>query len=95
MGTQGIATDEITISSNQVNWNLITDGYGGSAPTKQTNLTITINAGVVIHSSAAGDAMDLRGMPEDSTITLINSGKIFGLGGDGGRGESCDAVDDS
>jgi len=79
----------ITIASDQVDWNLITDGFGGIAPTKLAIVTITINTNVDLTSSSTSIyAMDLRGLPNNSQITLINNGgQAMGTGGDGGRGE--------
>lgn len=83
----------ITLSSNQVDWNLITDGFGGIVPTKRAVVTITIDAAVELTSSTTSiPAMDLTGLPTNSSIALINNGLIFGSGGDGGKGN--DAVPD-
>lgn len=76
---------EITIDTDQFNWNLITDGFGGTAPTKSVDVEITNNANLssTIPSVAA---LDLTGLPAGSTIKLINNGNIFGAGGNGGVG---------
>ena len=88
LGSQSQILKNITISGDQTNWNLITDGFGGVAPTKKTVLTLTVNAGVdIISASIALAALDLTGLPKDSTIALLNSGSIMGRGGDGGHGE--------
>jgi hypothetical protein len=86
----------ITISSDQVDWNLITDGFGGIAPSKLTIVSITINSGVEITSSSTSIyPMDLRGLPNNSQITLINnSGEVMGTGGAGGKGEDINSEAD-
>jgi len=89
LGGQSLIQKSITISAIQTDWNLITDGFGGVAPAIRTNLTLTIDAGIdLISSSNAIAALDLTGLPTDSVITLINNGNIFGVGGDGGDGET-------
>lgn len=91
-GTQTVTFKSIVISSNQTNWNLITDGFGGVAPTRKAIVTITINSGVDIDSvSPTTPALDLRGLPANSKITLINLGNIYADGGGGGKGENCSA----
>ena len=92
-GGQNVTFRNFTISSDQVDWNLITDGYGGVAPTKRAVVTITVNSGINITSSSNSiPAMDLTGLPADSVINLINNGNIYGRGGNGGKGEGCFAV---
>lgn len=71
----------ITISSNQSNWNLITSGFGGVAPTVPVSVQITVASAVVVTS------MDLTGLPDGSSIALINNGFIYGSGGNGGKGQ--------
>lgn len=89
IGGQSTIFKNITISSNQTEWNLITDGFGGVTPTRKSVVTITVNAGVEIVSNTAGvAAMDLTGLPTNSKINLINNGDIYGRGGDGGKGET-------
>lgn len=83
----------VVISSNQVDWNLITAVFGGSAPFRRAVVDITVNAGVDITSSSNGvAAMDLTGLPANSLITLTNNGNIYGTGGDGGDGEGANAL---
>ncbi len=78
----------ITISSDQVDWNLITDGFGGIAPSKKAVVTITVDFDVKFTSSSTSiPPMDLRGLPDNSSLALINDGKLYGSGGAGGRGE--------
>lgn len=84
----------IVISSDQTDWNLITDGFGGIAPLGVASVLITINAGVVMRGAAAA-ALDLRGLPDGSSIRIINNGESFGAGGGGGTGGSVDTEDGS
>jgi len=89
MGGQSLIQKSITISGDQTDWNLITDGFGGVAPNKKTLLTLTIDTGVdLISSSNLIAALDLTGLPANSVITLVNNGNLFGIGGDGGDGET-------
>lgn len=89
MGAQSFIQKNITLTGDQVDWNLIADGFGGDAPTRTTRLTLTINAGVnLTASSVSPAALNLGGLPTDSTITLINNGNIYGAGGAGGHGEN-------
>jgi len=77
----------ISIASNQTNLNLRTyalaNGWNGSA-----QLTVTLNAGVYISSTATGTP----GLTIDGSwpggIKLINNGFIMGMGGDGGLASS-------
>lgn len=83
----------IVISSNQTDWNLITDGFGGVAPTIRATVSITVNSGVnIVSSNSSTPSMDLTGLPEDSVINLINLGNIYGSGGTGGHGEGAESV---
>lgn len=78
----------INISSDQVDWNLITDGFGGTPPPSETSVVLTVESGVNVSSSARTiPAMDLTGLPAGSTIRLINLGQIYGMGGTGGDGQ--------
>ena len=74
----------LVISSDSVGWNLITEGFGGVAPVSPASVVITVNSGINVTS------MDLTGLPDGSTIRLINNGSIFGTGGAGGEGRSVD-----
>ena len=76
------AVVNISISSNQTDWNLITDGYGGVAPTLPQTVYMTVESAVVVTT------MDLTGLPDGSVIHLTNLGYIYGTGGSGGDGET-------
>jgi hypothetical protein len=90
MSGGGRGTKTIVISVNDSNWNLITDGFGGSAPTIETDVMITVNSGIdVVGGTTSLPALDLTGLPDGSTISLTNLGNLYGAGGDGGDGEGC------
>jgi hypothetical protein len=55
--------------------------------TGKSDITITINAGVIITStSTATPALTITGAAVGDTITIVNNGYIFGMGGGGGTG---------
>jgi hypothetical protein len=55
----------------------------------KTDLTITINAGVIVTStSTAAPTITITGAAVGDTITIVNNGYIFGMGGTGGNGGS-------
>ena len=85
----------ITISENTENYNLITDGFGGIAPTKITVVDIVIEAGVIVYSdSTVTPPLDLTGLPDGSTINLANLGLVIAAGGSGGTGRDSFAETD-
>lgn len=89
MSGKPVVNKSIIISANKENYNLINDGFGGVAPTSRTAVTITVNSGIYVYSDdAALPAMNLTGLPDESTIQLTNLGYIIGGGGDGGDGMS-------
>jgi hypothetical protein len=75
----------MVISSDSVDWNLVTEGFGGVPPVSPASVVVTVNSGINVTS------MDLTGMPNGSTVRLINNGRIFGTGGAGGEGVDVDA----
>lgn len=82
-----LPTSDFTISSDQTNWNLI--AQLGFTPTFPRDITITVNAGVVVRSTSTGTpAMDLTGLFAGSTVALVNNGTIHGRGGNAGAGNS-------
>ena len=78
-----------TISADTSNYNLraaaLAAGWDGVVP---LNATVTIASGVVVSAdSTAQYAFDTGAAPPvGSTLTLINSGYILGMGGTGGGG---------
>jgi hypothetical protein len=87
MSRQSIFVSSIIISANATDWNLITDGLGGVTPDVPAQITITVEAGVLIDATIGVAAMDLTGLPAESTILLTNNGDIIGKGGGGGNGQ--------
>lgn len=81
------ATQVVNITSDTLDWNVITDVFGGVAPTLAVKLLI-INSAIMRSSSTSIPAMDLRGLPAGSTVKLVNTGHIVGRGGAGGKGGS-------
>lgn len=74
----------LEISSNMANYNIFT--MLGS-PTSPVNVTLTIPAGVIVSSnSTSTPALDTGPLPSESTVTIINNGRIVGAGGGGGKG---------
>ncbi len=55
-------------------------------PPGAVDVTLTINAAVLVKSSGSGPAITTQGMHPDSTLTLINNGEVHGGGGDAGAG---------
>lgn len=76
-----------TFASNTANASLnITSISGYSAGI--TDVTITVNSGVYLASTAVGTAgLTLSGGTTGDTVTLVNNGYIMGMGGGGGRSE--------
>lgn len=79
----------ITLSSNTTNYNIY-NNRGGTYSAGKTDVTVTINSGVVVYSTSTGTyAMDTgTGWASGDTITIVNSGVILGKGGNGGGGGS-------
>ena len=77
----------ITISANQNDYRLI-DAVKADATYLEgyTDISVTVNAGVVIRGVASATAFGVSGFYAGDTITLTNNGTIAGRGGVGGRG---------
>lgn len=78
----------ITISSNRANFNLyqeLANVYSWSTY-NVVYVTVTINPGVYVYSTSVSlPAFDTgSGYPLGSTISIINKGNIYGMGGTGG-----------
>ena len=74
----------LTIASNTQNYIIFT---AAGSPTSACAVTLTINSGVVVSSSAAYlYAIETGTFPSGSTIHIINQGYIIGQGGYGGDG---------
>lgn len=77
----------LTISSNTNNYDIFSN-KGGTYVAGKSNVTLTINSGVVVGSTSTGThALDTgTGWATGDTITIINNGAVRGRGGDGGGG---------
>jgi len=84
---QSLVEKIVVISVDSGGWNLITEAYGGVAPTSPEAVTITQNSGINVAT------LDLRGLPDGSTVRYINLGKTYGLPGNGGDGRGSDGED--
>ena len=84
-------TINLTISSDTNNYN-IQSNRGGTYSSGNTDLTLTINSGVVVGSTSASNPALETGSSwaEGDTITIINNGTIKGCGGNGGAGADAD-----
>ncbi len=84
-GTPDVET--IVIASNQTNWNLYNhlDLVLGWDKVTPVDVTVTINAGVVLTASdTSRKALFISNLPEGSTVHITNNGHIVGAGGEGG-----------
>jgi len=96
LGGQGRGSQSFNITTDQTDWNLVTDGFGGSAPTVPQDIQINISASVeVVASSSAVAALDLTGMPDETIIAVVNLGEIYGAGGNGGKGGNCEGIEET
>lgn len=86
--TSAIPRRTFTVDTDtDTGWNLITDGFGGSAPPSKVIVTInTTGSTYIAASSTSVPALDLTGLPANSKIILNNEGNIYGAGGNGGAG---------
>ncbi len=75
--------DSTVIAANVSNYNLFVDLGGPPGP---VDVTVTINAGVLVKGLNGNPAFTTAGLHPDSTLILINNGEIHGHGGDGGDG---------
>lgn len=86
-GKSNAFTFNATISSNTLNYNLLTAmqaaGYTNGTP---FNANVTIDSGVYVWSDSATPAFDTGAITGSGTINLTNNGFIIGKGGAGGSG---------
>jgi hypothetical protein len=80
---QDPSPESITIAANETDYDLFVELGGPPGP---VDVTVTINAAVVVSGTNGNPAFTTAGLHPDSTLTLINNGFIHGYGGDGGRG---------
>lgn len=85
--TSGRVAINVTISSNTTNYNAYDNRTGGYIP-GVSDLTYTINSGVVIGGSSTGfEAFSVTSsFLSTDTVTIVNNGRITGAGGAGGNG---------
>ena len=86
-GKSNRVSSSITISANTSNYVLNTSKVTGYVAGK-TDVTLTINSGVVVYSGSTGSSafqVDTSWTSGD-TITIVNNGTILGKGGSGGFG---------
>lgn len=86
--TQGAIA--LTVSGTQTNYNLATAltnaGYNIASP---LNVRVTIASGATVRAdTTAGAAFDTGNLAAGSTVTIINNGKICGMGGAGGKADA-------
>lgn len=86
----GEKTFNVTISTNQTNYNLLT--VLTAAPylynnTSRAKINVTINSAIVIDSSSTGaPAFTTGAITSNAALAIINNGSIKGKGGAGGAG---------
>ena len=79
----------ITISSSTQNYDTYAN-RGGCYAAGSSDLTYTVNPGVVVGSDGTSAAMLVPSQFNASdTVTILNRGKILGKGGNGGAGGTC------
>lgn len=79
----------LTIASNTQNYDVYTQASASpSYVAGTTDLTVTVNPGIVVGSSTTGSyAMSVpSSFTSGDTVTIVNNGTVIGRGGDGGRG---------
>ena len=83
----GRVTIDLTISADTFNYNIVSE-RGGTYDAGNTDVTLTINSGVTVGSTATFTPALNTGSSwtAGDTITIINNGTIKGLGGNGGDG---------
>lgn len=82
----------LTISANTTNYNIY-DNRGGTYVAGNSQITLTINSGVVVYSTSTGSPALTTGNSWTSgdEIIIINNGTILGKGGNGGNGSTSTA----
>lgn len=88
-GGGGRVAVNLTIASNVQNY----DVFANRGPTYSagtTDVTVTVNPGIVVGSASTGSFAMLVPSAFDAadTVTIVNNGTIIGMGGNGGNGGS-------
>ena len=85
-GGVGRVAIALTLSSNTSNYNIYTN-RGGTYSAGKSDVTLTINSGVVVNSTTVGTpALTVGTFTTGDTVKIINNGTIKGAGGTGGGG---------
>ena len=71
----------LTISSLTADYNLFT---AAGSPTTAVDITLTIASGIKVYStSTANPAINYGALPASSSVKIVNTGYIMGMGGNG------------
>ena len=86
-GSANRSTVALTISGNTYNYDVYAN-RGPSYVAGATDLTVTVNPGVLVGSTSTGTYAMLvpSAFNPGDTVTIVNNGVIQGMGGAGGRG---------
>lgn len=86
-GSANRAIVSLVISGNVQNYDVF-DNRGPNYVAGNTDLTVTINPGVVVGSASTGSFAMLvpSAFSPADTVTIVNNGTIIGAGGSGGSG---------
>jgi hypothetical protein len=77
----GTGAINLVITANTANYDVFA---AAGSPSSIVNVTLTINGGVIVYSSAStSSAIRIVGFAAGSTVTIINNGNIYGAGGNG------------
>ena len=88
-GAQNRVALALTISSSTQNYDVFTQANASpSYSAGSSDITLTVNPGVVVGSSSTGTyALQVpSGFTSGDTVTVVNGGTIIGRGGNGGSG---------
>ena len=88
-GAQNRVALALTISSSTQNYDVFTQANASpSYSAGSSDITLTVNPGVVVGSSSTGTyALQVpSGFTSGDTVTVVNGGTVIGRGGNGGSG---------
>lgn len=94
LASAGEKVFDVTIASNQTDYNLLT--VLTAAPynynnTEKATINLTINSAVQVTASSTGTpALTTGAITSNATLNIINNGSVKGKGGAGGAGGSAD-----
>jgi len=75
--------DSLTISSNEVDYDIFVELGGPPGP---VDVTLTLNTTIDVTATHGNPAITTTGMHPDSTLHFINNGDVMGFGGNGSSG---------